>query len=176
MPHAPPTYILTHLYSLIWASAQHILSSIVCLHAGITAWSEDLSCHYQKNGMMFTPVSMIYLHTYFRDIPSHLFPWYTFTPVSVIYLQQLAMNLIASTCFMLRNWITLHTLTFDRLVSGPAIIQWKLYSSMTFTVLCSSCMRQSACTRYILKFMVRWCCVMWVMVLTCVLKLPCTFN
>jgi len=77
----------------------------------------------------------------------------------MMYLQLLAVNFIASTSFMLKNLITLHTSTFDHLVSGPAIIKWKLYSSMTFTVPCSSCVRQSACTLYILNFMVRWCYV-----------------
>jgi hypothetical protein len=153
MPHAPPTYILTYLFSLIWAFAQHILSSIVSV----------LACFdYCLKWGSVLPLSKAWhdVHSCFHDI----------------YLQLLAMNFIASTSFMLKNCITLHTLTFDHLVSGPAVIKWKLYSSMLFTVPCSSCIRQSACTHYILKFMVRWCYVMWVMVLTRVLKLPCTFN
>lgn len=160
VPHAPPTYFNTSVFFDMGICTTHtvIHSQCACM----------LGLLLEVRMCLAIIKSMAWC--------SHLFPWYTFTPVSMIYLQLLAMNFIASTSFMLKNWITLHTLTFDHLVSGPAIIKWKLYSSMMCTVPCSSCVRHSACTYNILKFMVRWCCVIWVMALTCVLKLPYTFN
>jgi len=163
-------HILTHLYSPIWASAQLVLSYIVSV---LTCWDYCL-----KWGSVL-PLSKAWhdVNTCFRDIPSHLFPWYTSSYWQwILLLQHSSCSKIESHCILWLLtilWVDLPSLNGNcttvcnfqcPVVAGKTVCVYPLHSK----IMVRWC--------YVIWVMVRWCYVIWVMVLTCVLKLPCTFN